>query len=229
MTLAPTRQPEQVEIPDPTELLIKEARQRGRRRRLTVGAVVLAVVVLGMAGSLAAGHQAPAQRVTNSAGPATNVMGAPLCSASALTTKLGRGGGAAGTSYQTFEMINHATVACALSGVPTTQAGLFTGNGQAAVFKPVGPAATVISFSFAKRGGAVVLRHGALASVTFGMQTAANYVPAQCQAAPVNVVRVVFRSGTSSTTLYYRILRDTVCTRLASTEIAGVVLGTRFP
>ena len=229
MTLTLTRQPEQVEIPDATELLIKEARQRGRRRRLTIGTVVLAVVALGLGDFLAAGHQNLAPRATALASPSSNVTGAPLCSASELTTKLGRGSGAAGTSYQTFEMVNHATVACALSGVPATQAGIFTGNGQAAAFRPVGPAAHAISFSFAKRGGTVVLGQGALASVAFGMQTAANFVSAQCKAAPVNAVRVVFHSAMSSTTLYYRILRDTVCTRLASTEIAGVVLGTRFP
>jgi photosystem II stability/assembly factor-like uncharacterized protein len=54
MTLTPTRQPELGESPDPTELLIKEARRRARRRRLTAGVVLL--LVFAMALVVAAGR-----------------------------------------------------------------------------------------------------------------------------------------------------------------------------
>jgi hypothetical protein len=229
VTLTPTRQPEQVESPDPTELLIKEARQRTRRRRLTIGLVVLAVTALALAGSLIAGRQTPAPRGTALTSPATNITTASQCSAAELTTKLGRGSASAGIGYETLEMINHSAAACVPSGTPATRPGVFTSNGQTIVFRPVGPAATPTWFTLAKRGGTVVLRHGAIASVTFGMQTASNYVASQCDAAPVDAVRLIFHRGTSSTTLYYKFLRDAVCTKLSSTETDGVVHGTRWP
>lgn len=45
MTLTPTRPPDQFEIVDPAELLIKEARLQSRRRRFVNGLVVMAVLV----------------------------------------------------------------------------------------------------------------------------------------------------------------------------------------
>ncbi len=229
MTLTPTRQPERIETPEVTELLITEAREHSRRRRLIMGVAILAVVALAIAG-LIFGRQTPVPRSSRLAGASSSTTGVRFCSPSALTTRLGRRGGAMGTSYQAFEMINHSTSACALSGVPLTQPGLLTGSAKTEVFKSIGPKATTITFSgFPKRGGTVVLRHGTLTSVTFGMETAADFAPGQCLARTVNAVRLVFQSGRKLSSLLYKIHPDTVCTKLASTQTDGVVLGTRFP
>lgn len=229
MTLTPTRQPERIETPDVTELLIKEAREHSRRRRLIMGVAILAVVALSIVGIIF-GRQTPVPRSSQLAGASSSTTGVRLCLPSALTTRLGRGSGAMGTSYQVFEMINHSTSACALSGVPLTQPGFLSGSAKNEVFKSMGPKATTITFSgFPKRGGTVVLRHGTLASVTFGMETAVNLPSAQCRAGTVNAVRLVFQSGGKLSSLLYKIPPDTVCTKLASTETDGVVLGTRFP
>lgn len=229
MTLSPTKQPERVETPDVTELLIKEARERSRRRRLVMAVAILEVATLTLAGIII-GRQTPVPRSSQLAGAPSSTSGVRLCSPHQLTTKLGRGGAALGTGYQVFEMINHSTLACALSGVPLTQPGLLTGSARTEVFKSVGPRATTITFSgFPKRGGTVVLRHGTLTSVTFGMETAADFAPGQCLARTVNAVRLVFQSGGKLSSLLYKIHPDTVCTKLASTQTDGVVLGTRFP
>jgi photosystem II stability/assembly factor-like uncharacterized protein len=76
MIITPTEHEAQHESPDPTELLIKEARQRTRRRRLQLGFVVLAALVIIVAVLIAIG------RATT---PATKATGAPRGTAGANT------------------------------------------------------------------------------------------------------------------------------------------------
>jgi hypothetical protein len=144
-----------------------------------------------------------------------------------MTSSVGREYGAAGTTYKTLLIKNVAKgtgYACTLSGTPATQFGIWVDAGSR-VFRPVGPAAMKLTFSYVKRGQTVVLRQNAVASVTVGIQTADNYLPAKCQKATATVVRLAFASGE---TLYYP-MRTQVCTKVANTETSGVVLGTRFP
>ena len=147
------------------------------------------------------------------------------CTSVALTPTLGRGSAAAGTAYETLLIKNHSSHACTLSGTPATQFGKFVRSGGLVVFRGVGPAATKITY--AGRGRTIVVKPGALASVTVGIETAATFFPrSKCSAANASRVRLAFRSGA---TLYYTLRTNAVCTKLASTTTSGVVLGTRFP
>jgi len=76
MTIAPARRDVSVEISDAAELLIKEARRKGRRRRLRVGRIVLAVLVIIAAALVAIG------RATS---PASKAIGAPRAAVGADT------------------------------------------------------------------------------------------------------------------------------------------------
>jgi hypothetical protein len=149
------------------------------------------------------------------------------CLATALTATVGRGSGAAGTTYETLLLRNHSSGSCALSGTPATQFGhmvVAANTHGPAIFKAVGPVATKLTM--AGRGKTIVVRPGAVASVTIGIGTATNYVPTQCRKATASRVRLVFSNGTR---LYYKLAATAVCTKLASTTTSGVVLGTRYP
>ena len=159
--------------------------------------------------------------------PMSGASTPPPCSAAALAPSLGRGSAAAGTAYVTLIMKNRASGSCTLSGTPATQFGNFvasTGTYSLVIFRAVGPAAT--KFTLAGRGKTIVVRPGAVASVTIGIETAANYVPSQCHKANASRVRLVFSSRTR---LYFTLATTEVCTKLASTTTSGVVSGTRYP
>src|ERR1019366_4229062 len=53
MTIAPTRESAPAPTPDPVEVLIKEARRRGRRHRLAVGLIVIAVLTAFVVAAIA--------------------------------------------------------------------------------------------------------------------------------------------------------------------------------
>ena len=146
------------------------------------------------------------------------------CRSMALTPTVGRGNAAAGTAYEALLIKNHSSHACTLSGTPATQFGNFIGSGGLVVFKGVGPAATKLTY--ADRGKTIVVKPRATASVTVGIETAANLPSSKCDMASISRVRLVFRNGA---TLYYTLRTNEVCTKIATTLTSGVVLGTRFP
>ena len=159
---------------------------------------------------------------------AAGATGAALvhpCLPPMLVASVGRESTAAGRTFVTL-LLKNATKGtsyfCALSGTPATQFGVW-GSGSARVFKPVGPSATMLTI--ATRGKIFILKPGAVASVTVGIQTVDNYPPARCRRASATIVRLHFLSGA---VLFYSV-RAQVCTKVASTETSGVVLGTRFP
>ena len=180
-------------------------------RRLVVGALT----AIALSVPVSASHAVWAF------GASTTVL---PCHSVALTAALGRGGAAAGTAYETLLIKNHSPHACTLSGTPATQFGNFVGSGGLIVFRGVGPAATKLTY--AGRGRTIVVKPGAVASVTVGIETAVNFPSAKCARANVSHVRLVFAKGP---TLYCTLRTNAVCTRLASTLTSGVVLGTRFP
>lgn len=147
------------------------------------------------------------------------------CRSVALMPTVGHLAAASGTAYQALLITNHASRACTLSGTPSTQFGNFVRSGGLLVFRAVGP--TAKKLNFADRGKTIVVRRGAVASVTVGVETAANAPSSMCgHVANASRVRLVFRSGAE---LYYTLRTFAVCTKLASTLTSGVVLGTRFP
>jgi Protein of unknown function (DUF4232) len=161
------------------------------------------------------------------------------CHLGEIGPAVGRSSGAAGTTYVTLLIVNYgkgtnsSTGSCTLSGTPATQFGNLVGSGGPLVFRAVGPAATKLTVT--NRGKTVVLKPGAVASVTIGIQTAANYAPSRCHKANVSGVRLLFPAypignvRTSGFALDYTLHTTAVCTKLASTTTSGVVLGTRYP
>ena len=147
------------------------------------------------------------------------------CTHSSLSPKVGNSGAAAGTFYINLMIINHSNSRCSLTGVPTAQTGFLSYS--LTPFVPIGlPASKVI---YQKRGGTVWLAPHATASVEFSISSAANYPVKKCVAKNVSAVRITFGSGKTLLHLLYPLSKVQVCTKIANTFIAGVVLGTRFP
>lgn len=149
----------------------------------------------------------------------------PRCASSWLTAKVGPTGGAGGTSYFALEIVNHSTSSCTLSGTPVSLPGFVPKNGVH--WASIGPQSSEISF--AGRGKRVVIRPGKVASVELGISTTGNYAPSKCGPKAISGVEIVFSPATAPVYLEYKLSRQSVCTKLASTSIAGIVLGTHFP
>lgn len=149
----------------------------------------------------------------------------PRCFSSSLTPMIGQSSGAAGTTYITLEIRNHSTSSCTLSGTPTALPGNVPKVGPHWI--SVGPPSSKLTF--AGRGGNVIIRPGKIASVELGISTAGNYSPSTCGPKMVSGVEIIFSPTKSAVYLTYRLPRQAVCTKLASTSIAGIVLGTHFP
>ncbi len=169
--------------------------------------------------------------VSASLTPASGAATTTSCSVSTLAPTVGRASAAAGTTYVRLLLTDHekgtnASVgACVVSGTPETLFGnVLTSGTGIAEFAEVGPPAA--KQTLADRGKTVTLKPGAVASVTVGIETAVNFVPAQCRRANATRIRLVFNSGA---TFDYAIHKTQVCTKLASTTTSGIVLGTRYP
>lgn len=150
---------------------------------------------------------------------------ATTCDASALTLKLGRISGAAGTTWYTLEFVNHSKKSCSLSGTPIARPG-FMSYGMTP-WVAVGPRST--TDRFAGRGGTVVIPPRETASVDLGVGTAANYPKSTCAPRFILGVQLSFASPARPTRFDFTLPKVAVCTKLASTSITGIALGTHFP
>ena len=157
-------------------------------------------------------------------GSVARVSSAP-CRSLWLTPKVGRMSAAAGTAYITLEIIDHGTFACALSGTPIAQPGFYSYSMQP--FVAVGPRAVRITYP--GRGHTILLTPHSVASVELGISTAGNYPAGQCDPRNISAVELTFKMRTLSLRLDYPLRTQAVCTKVPSTQIAGVVLGTHFP
>lgn len=125
MRMAPAREASSQVLPDPTELLIKEARQKTRRRRLKVGEILLAVVVLAVVVAYGIGHIGTEARPKTATSPSVTAS-AQTCTLSQLSLISDRGGwhanyAAAGQFTETLTFTNVSRSACQLSGWPRVQ------------------------------------------------------------------------------------------------------------
>jgi photosystem II stability/assembly factor-like uncharacterized protein len=136
-----------------------------------------------------------------------------------VTVSRGRTGVAAGTSYTAVVFTNHGAKACYLNGVPAVQP--VAGQHQSAV----GPAAW--GYSTSGRGGFVVLRaHVGKASVSLGVETAANIPTKSCISKNATGITVRFNPPAN---FYVSLGRSpvAVCTIQPNIEVWGVVPGVR--
>ena len=147
------------------------------------------------------------------------------CAYSSLSTKVGKSGAAAGTSYINLMIINHSKSSCSLTGIPMAQTGFLSFSQTS--FVPVGLVASKMLYP--RRGGTVWLAPLATASVELSISSAGNYLAKKCVAKNIYEVQITFNIGKSNIHLLYPLSKIQVCTKIANTFIAGVVLGTRFP
>ncbi len=107
-------------VDDPIEVLIREARQRSRRRRATLSALAtgLAVVVLVVVASVVWGRANSGPNVANK--PVSSAAAAlPPCRAAQLAVTDVAGNGAALTFPWIIHYKNISSSSCALTGYPT--------------------------------------------------------------------------------------------------------------
>jgi hypothetical protein len=136
-----------------------------------------------------------------------------------VTVSRGRTGVAAGTSYTAVVFTNNGNQACYLNGVPTVQP--VAGVSQTAV----GP--TALDYSTSGRGGFIVLKaHGGKASVSLGVETAANVPAKTCLPKSATGITVRFNPPAN---FYVSLGRSpvAVCTTQPTTEVWGVVPGVK--
>lgn len=145
-----------------------------------------------------------------------------ICDASALTFKLGRFVGAAGSTWYTLEFVNHSSKSCSLSGTPIARPGFMTYG--MVPWENVGPKASTAKF--AGRGGTVVIAPSKVASVILSVATAENYLPSKCAPRSILGVQVTFSTPANRERFDFTLPRQAVCTKLASTSITGIGLGT---
>ena len=138
-----------------------------------------------------------------------------LCSGeNDVVAKVARTGAAGGTSYVTILFKELGPPACWLSGIPRVQP--VAGSRDV----PVGRVATKIRV--AGRGRKTMLgQSGGEASVTVGIETAANYTKSSCQPKNMNRLQIEF----NQTSFFVTIGVNEVCTKIRSTNVAGVVAG----
>ena len=140
------------------------------------------------------------------------------CAASALRVSVGRANGAAGTIYHPIDFKNVGAVQCGVSGTPAVQPTTGSLAGVAHLF--VGDPAKVVDLASQGYGDPVRLAPGQSASANFGVSESGNYTPAACVAKNAQSLSVGLGSGN-----WWVRLSISVCTKLASTYIYGVVPG----
>jgi hypothetical protein len=151
---------------------------------------------------------APGESTSSAAPSATSLAGQPGCGTTALTAALGRGNGAAGSTYYPIEFTNNSGTACTLYGYPGVS--FVTAAGD-----QVGAAATE-ALVYPRQ--LVTLGPGETAHAELQIADAQNYPSAVCS--PVAVHRLkVFPPGQKSA--LYLSVTATACAR-ASVQLLSV-------
>jgi hypothetical protein len=120
MTFSPPRYDVSHETADPAELLIKEARQVRRRRRLRRGALVIAMLLSVAAFMSVAAYFSSTKASVDVVNKEVGAEGS-RCLATQLLTTLSKSGVALGNASIAFKMTNTSAHSCFLHGVPNVQ------------------------------------------------------------------------------------------------------------
>jgi hypothetical protein len=138
---------------------------------------------------------------------------AARCSSAALSMSLGSSNGAAGTIYYALVVRNTSTSACVVTGVPTVRA-LRALSGASYV----GLAAR--AETMAGYGLPIRLAPGARASAAFGVAETGNWASTTCAPASAAAIAVTVSGARGVIALKF-----SICTKVVSTSIRGVVAG----
>jgi hypothetical protein len=175
MTITSTRSGTDTESPDPTELLIKEARQLGRRRRIGNVAVVFAAFVAVATVVSTIAYYSHTKTSTATANKKVVVADYPRCSASSdLSVKFIGQNGASSMAYFLITFINNGAKSCALSGAPSAQA-VAGPNGA-----PIGPPAKYLQTSDVEKSTVELHSHGGKAWVWYYVIEDVVWTTQQC-------------------------------------------------
>jgi Protein of unknown function (DUF4232) len=189
MTMTPPREDILDHVTDPLELLIKEARRRALRRRLTYGAGLITTVAALLVAAAMGGYGSPLRaNAGRSSFARASALAATPCLASAVTVTLEGTDGAAGTLTQLFLVRNGSGYACSLTGYPTVSFISATGATVAQVMTHTRSQGGVLGLSRAGTLPRVNLAaHGGVASFWL----ASHDVPVGVRPAPcVTIARV---------------------------------------
>jgi hypothetical protein len=133
MIITPTEHDAPYENSDPTELLIKEARQKARRRRLTGGVVLLAVVVVVVLLVVAGSGRTSPKKATTGDLAKTVTSASPTCLRSQLHVAFVGVSGGLGHEGRVIQATNVSGKVCSLTGYPRVT-GIFA-SGVQRIFK----------------------------------------------------------------------------------------------
>jgi hypothetical protein len=142
----------------------------------------------------------------------------PKCNQGALAMSIGRSNGAAGTNYYPLVFTNVTTHSCTLSGIPTVRA-LTAINSMGG--PPLGLPARPVNRGVKNYAGPVVIPPRGHASAAFGVIDTGALSARQCVAKNARSISVSLQGR-----MYWASLHFLVCTKMVSTTISGVVMGT---
>jgi len=162
------------------------------RHVAAAGAIAFGVAALAACGSTTSGAAAPAPKTvtrtvtvtpTPSSGPSggSTPAGPPQCTTSVLKLSLGRGNGAAGSTYLPVQFTNQSSAACTLYGFPGVS--FVTGIGGT----QIGASAAE---DIATQRTLVTLAPGAEAHALLQVVVAQNFPPAKCKLVTAHWLKV---------------------------------------
>lgn len=133
MTITPTREASPSAEPERPEVLIREARRRGRQHRLAGGLLVFGVIAAVVAAVLvfspSRSHTRPPRHSKATVRPPVIVTNAPQCSPSGLIAAYEGDLAGAGSWNALFTVRNASSSACSIAGFPSVR--LLTSTGGA--------------------------------------------------------------------------------------------------
>jgi hypothetical protein len=145
------------------------------------------------------------------------------CTAAQLRLGVGQSDGTAGTIFYPLVVTNVGGHACVISGTPSVQPTTGALAGVAHIL--VGLAATLRDTGSTGYGDSIRLEPHAKASAAFGVVETGNFSPSQCASESFASLSVGI-NGVQGATSWWVPLSGTTCTKLASTNISGLVPGT---
>jgi hypothetical protein len=145
---------------------------------------------------------------------------AARCPSSALRFSFGQGQGTAGTTFIALIVTNSSAQACTVAGTPTVQP--TTGLSAGVAHSLVGPHSRIVPQSGS--GRAIRLAPGARASANLGLVDAGNYTSSTCRPKEATSIAIGFEGAQGWLAFKGSV---SVCTKLASTTISGIVPNVR--
>jgi hypothetical protein len=142
---------------------------------------------------------------------------AARCTTASIKMSIGPADGTAGTTYLPLRFTNVGSPACYIAGTPVVQP--LSGALVNGVHVAVGPKARTIDLSSSGSGNPIRLVHGDVASAPFGVVETGNFTPSKCGVQSVQSLRISLAAGAH----WWLPATFSVCTKLASTTISGVV------